>query len=328
MARDLDQWICAQTGAAAARQGDRIQQLWSGYGEIRRVHLEGAAAASVILKRVDPPGAGAAHPRGWASDRSHQRKLRSYQVELAWYRDHAARCGAACRVPAFVAGRETAAGWEFLLEDLDAAGFAGRRRQASRAEVLAALRWLAALHATFLGDPGEGLWPVGTYWHLDTRPDELAAMQPGRLRDAAAALDARLASARYRTLVHGDAKLANFCFPEGDPGGPVAAVDFQYVGGGVGVQDVAYLLSSAWGEDGLEREAPSLLEAYFGALREALDERGRAQVVPQLEAEWRDLYPVAWADFCRFLQGWAPGHGKLHGYSGRLSTQALETLGA
>ena len=54
-------------------------------------------------------------------------------------------------------------------------------------------------------------------------------------------LDRRLRAARFQTLVHGDAKPANFCFDARR--GAVAAVDFQYVGGGCGMKDVAYLLS-------------------------------------------------------------------------------------
>ena len=43
-----------------------------------------------------------------------------------------------------------------------------------------------------------------------------------------------------------------------------------------------------------------------------------------LEADWRALYPVAWTDFYRFLQGWDPGHWKLHRYSERLAREVLE----
>jgi hypothetical protein len=38
-----------------------------------------------------------------------------------------------------------------VLEDLDAAGFGERRRRVSETEVRACLDWLAAFHATFLG---------------------------------------------------------------------------------------------------------------------------------------------------------------------------------
>ena len=76
----------------------------------------------------------------------------------------------------------------------------------------------------------------------------------------------------------------------------VAAVDFQYVGGGCGIKDVAYLLHGAGG--GVEERG---LATYFTSLRETL-----AEVVDgdALEREWRDLYPLACEDFRRFLAGW------------------------
>ena len=59
----------------------------------------------------------------------------------------------------------------------------------------------------------------------ETRPDEFDALPRNSvLRKHAAALDKRLQEAKHRTLVHGDAKLANFCFAKD---GKVAAVDFQ-----------------------------------------------------------------------------------------------------
>ena len=60
-----------------------IQNLWSGYGSIKRYDLEGSDYTSVIVKHVEPDQG--AHPRGWNTDLSHQRKLKSYQVELNWY---------------------------------------------------------------------------------------------------------------------------------------------------------------------------------------------------------------------------------------------------
>ncbi|MFT5128254.1 MAG: hypothetical protein ACI8W8_001863, partial [Rhodothermales bacterium] len=53
---------------------------------------------------------------------------------------------------------------------------------------------------------------------------------------------------------------------------------------------------------------------------------GRDVDANALEAEWRALYPLAWTDFFRFLQGWSPGHWKIHGYSQRLAREVLASL--
>lgn len=154
------------------------------------------------------------------------------------------------------------------------------------------LAWLAQFHARFLGGPlPAGVWPVGTYWHLDTRRDELANIADRALRDAASELAARLQGARFQTLLHGDAKDANFCFARG---GAVAAVDFQYTGGGAGIIDVAYLLHG--------RRDDNALDVYFDHLRCALARRSID--ASTVEAEWRALYPIARRDFERFLAGW------------------------
>ncbi|MCA9577507.1 MAG: phosphotransferase [Sandaracinaceae bacterium] len=324
-------WVAAMAGAERATLGERVQSLWSGYGEIRRVHLAAGPVASVIVKHVRPPGPGHGHPRGWSGDRSHARKLRSYEVELAWYQTWAARCHAGCRVPRCVGVDQLADGLVLVLEDLDEAGFPGRRGGLDDAELDACLRWLAAFHARFMGDEPRGLWPVGTYWHLETRPDELAVMRPGALRDAAAAIDERLNACVHQTLVHGDAKVANFCFDRREARGPhsgarVAAVDFQYVGGGCGVKDVAYFLGSCLSERQLERRADALTDAYFGHLRAALRRERPELDAEAIEREWRSLCMFAWADFERFLAGWSPGHAKQTGFSARMTHAALHAL--
>lgn len=312
--------MAAACGARHARPAGSIQTLWSGYGEVRRYTLEGGAVPSVVVKCVAPP-ARSSHPRGWDTDRSHQRKLRSYQVERAWYEDYAPRCEPSCRVPRMLASFEIGEGWFCVMEDLDAAGFDLRPVDASASQVRACLCWLANFHATFMSRAPRGLWEVGTYWHLATRPDELKAMGDEPLRAAAGAIDEALNRASYQTLVHGDAKLANFCL---SANGGVAAVDFQYVGAGAGIKDVMYFLSSCLDGHELERDADDLLDHYFGALRPALSS---LPVDPAaVERQWRALYPVAWADFVRFLRGWSPDHRKLHEYSERLTRRVLQSL--
>ncbi len=310
---DLEAHLCAVTGATRARRGERLQALWSGWGEIVRFYLDDAPVPSVVVKRVQPPD-----PRGGGGGRSGARKRRSYAIEGTFYREHGRRCGAAVRIPEIWSIHEGL----FVLEDLDAAGFTGRAVGAGslRAHHLTAcLRWLAGFHAASLGAAPDGLWPEGTYWHLETRPDEHAAMAPGPLRDAAGAIDAALASARFRTWVHGDAKIANFCLaPDA-----VAAVDFQYVGGGCGVKDLAYFLGSCLGDAALQRDAARWTDAYFAALRAALPPGTDGSA---LEAEWRGLLPLAWADFERFLAGWAPGHWKRSGYAAQQTQTALASL--
>ena len=51
----------------------------------------------------------------------------------------------------------------------------------------------------------------------------------------------------------------------------VAAVDFQYVGGGCGIKDVAYFIGSCLYEEDCERYEEGLLDWYFSQLKEALD---------------------------------------------------------
>ncbi|HEY4183241.1 MAG TPA: phosphotransferase [Kofleriaceae bacterium] len=263
-------WVGEVMGAKA-RPVARIQRLWSGYGEIVRVALDDGR--TVIVKSVKPPRV--------AASVSDTRKRRSYDVEQTFYERYAARSRA--RVATMFGARRDD-GWTFILEDLDAE-FPLRRDPASGRALEACLAWLAKFHACFMGDAGEGLWEQGTYWHLATRLDELA-IDPAR----AHALDRQLAAARFQTLLHGDAKEANFCFTR--DASAVAAVDFQYAGRGCGMKDVAYLLHG---------HSDGHLDAYFRHLRASL----RADVdADALEAEWRALFPTAQEDFARFLAGW------------------------
>ncbi|MGJ8641705.1 MAG: phosphotransferase [Opitutaceae bacterium] len=325
MSVSIEALVLRETGAEKIVDSEVIQRLWSDYGSIVRYRLEGGAMRSVIVKHVSPPSA-ADHPRGWNTDHSHQRKLKSYAVETAWYREYAARCGDGCKVPTCYAIETDGDEVAMLLEDLDAVGFADRRSSVSAQALARCLNWLGEFHATFLTDQPVGLWESGTYWHLETRPDELAVLlkDDPQLHAAAAAIDQQLKACRFQTLVHGDAKLANFCFAEDDSA--VAAVDFQYVGGGCGMKDVAYFIGSCLDERSAEANEAHLLDTYFSALKAAVCRNHPSIDVDQLEAEWRALYAVAWADFHRFIKGWSPGHWKISEYSERLTREVIADL--
>ena len=323
MRPSFEQAILKSTAASAITGKTRIQSLWSGYGEISRLFLAGSETNSVVIKHVVLPKE-VNHPRGWNTSYSHQRKVTSYQVEMHWYQHYESTCALFCRVPKLLHCESAGSEHLMVLEDLNEAGFPDRKQHLNTPEIYACLRWLANFHAAFLNQKPKGLWEVGTYWHLDTRPDEWDAMEQGSLKKYAHAIDARLKQARYQTLVHGDAKVANFCFT--NPQSEVAAVDFQYVGGGCGIKDVAYFLGSCLDEDALAAREVELLAFYFKALETAFEKHNGQVDFDEIEQEWRSLYAFAWADFNRFLLGWMPAHQKLHRYSKRLSELAIEQL--
>ena len=279
-----------------------IQQLWSGYGELLRVDL---VDKSLILKLVTIPNE-LHHPRGWTTTIGHQRKMASYEIERHWYREFHHPLSNAKTAKHHSSGVIENHHY-LILEDLKESGFSPKR-SLTLTQVKACLAWLAHFHHHYLNVAPIGLWQSGTYWHLQTRPDELAAMTDLELKEAASKIDEKLTSAQYKTIVHGDAKLANVLFNEDE----VAAVDFQYVGGGVGVKDLIYFLSSIYDDNDLHQYADECYDFYFKELNHL-----------EAEQEWRALIPYAWCDFYRFLQGWSPGHWKINSYVDRMRKVAL-----
>jgi hypothetical protein len=264
------------------------------------------------------------HPRGWNTGASHDRKVKSYEVEFNWYKSFTERCPSEARVANFIGSAARNNEQILILEDLDQAGYPKRKTTLTIAEVKLCLAWLAAFHATFMGDGGLGLWNVGTYWHLNTRQDEFKSMKAGRLKDAAIKLDDLLTNCTFQTIVHGDAKVANFCFS--DDMKSVAMVDFQYTGRGCGMKDVVYLLGSCLDSNACDRYEEELLIWYFSELQKALVQFNDSVDFKALEIEWRRMYAVAWTDFTRFLEGWMPTHKKLNAYSKKLLKEALKKI--
>jgi thiamine kinase-like enzyme len=322
MLPDYKQKVLAATSAKEIKNYETLQSLWSGYGEIVRVELEGGDVPSVVAKIINYPKP-ENHPRGWQSDFAHQRKLTSYQVESNWYANYANKCPDACYTPEYLWSETSKQNAIILIEDLTVK-YPEKLEQIEFEQVKVCLTWLATFHAHNFQDLGEKLWPVGTYWHLDTRPEELAAMSDESLKSVASAIDQKLKDAHFQTLVHGDAKLDNFCFSS--DGKSAAAVDFQYTGPGVGVKDVVYFFSSCLSSDECFELESELLIHYFDVLKRALADKLNERDKFLLEQEWRSLYSIAWADFQRFLNGWSPGHWKLNDYSQKQTLMAISTV--
>jgi aminoglycoside phosphotransferase (APT) family kinase protein len=159
---------------------------------------------------------------------------------------------------------------------------------------------------------------------LNTRQDEFKAMKAGRLKDAASKLDDLLTNCAFQTIVHGDAKVANFCFSNDVKS--AAMVDFQYTGRGCGMKDVVYLLGSCLDAEGCDLFEEELLNFYFSELQKSIAQCNSSVQFEALEFEWRRMYSIAWTDFTRFLQGWMPTHKKLNAYSQKLLDQALSSI--
>jgi hypothetical protein len=320
MSATFKDYLIKVTHARDCKEVEIIQSLWSGYGKISRYQLIGSSIKTVVVKCIALDKA-QAHPRGWNTDYGHQRKVKSYQVETHWYEHWNQNCTDKCKTPKYIGSFSEGNNQWIILEDLDEI-YPFRKYHLSITAIKACLKWLANFHGTFLMEKPTGLWEVGTYWHLATRPNEFEKIEHQELKAKAHQIDEILNHCTFKTIVHGDAKLANFCFSE--TGTEVAAVDFQYVGGGCGMKDVAYFLGSCHHSEDLELHETELITYYFSVLREACT--SKKFDLDDVEEEWRRLYPFVWADFTRFLLGWMPTHQKINTYSMKMIQQVLPNL--
>ncbi len=184
----------------------------------------------------------------------------------------------------------------------------------SRAEAICAMDAAAAIHAAWWGDPALDTmdWLNGTravppaldtetlysaFWpaFCDRYGDRVTPNMKrvgesflGRISDWASAREAP------RCLTHGDFRPDNMLFNLADPAEPVVIVDWQTVGVGTGVGDVAYYVGTAF--DAAARRA--LEPELFARYREGLARLGVSD--GDLAGLW-DSYRAA--SFSGFLMG-------------------------
>ena len=68
------------------------------------------------------------------------------------------------------------------MEDLASIGLTQTTYDANKNHLVSCLNWLANFHAKYMNIKSDLLWEIGTYWHLDTRPDELKALEDKELK--------------------------------------------------------------------------------------------------------------------------------------------------
>jgi len=280
-----------------------MASLWGGMGKVYEISISSSVssggASTIVAKRIQLPTS--------CSSLGDQRKKDSYDVEAAFYsRGHAQRLVAADFVAPrpLLVERSRSDGLTICMTRLH-----GRAHRMDYQHAEAVLSALARLHATYWGkradeaidaQPDGGLQPQGTYWYLDTRPDEHAAMPmtgwQGRLRLAARAIDLRLKADPLQTVCHGDAKSANIIFEHGSDGSIIPLFyDFQYCGKAAATKDLAYFLNVAVDDAGSEEK---LVNHYHTELSGLLKASGHT--VPTMEMLKTSL-ALSYADLGRFL---------------------------
>ena len=169
-----------------------------------------------------------------------------------------------------------------LLEDLAPKRQGDQIAGADDAEIEAAVRNLAGLHAPHWGDPSiEKLdWmaggigdeyalyvEMGTPAFIERYKDRLSPADQETLRGFAAGVkDWTAKRPAPRTLVHGDYRLDNLMFERKGDEVHVAAVDWQTLSVGCGGQDLAYLLGNSSPPDQRRRHEGHMLEVYRKAM--------------------------------------------------------------
>lgn len=283
-----------------------MAQVWGGLGLVVEVLVEpSSAGASRVVVKLTPTAPGVMVAGDVA-------KRDAYAQEATFYeRGHAdelRRAGAECPRSLLVdRGAGGGAALALCLSRLEGARPVGGL---SPVQVLAALEWLARLHALYWGPRAEravcqgSLHPQGCFWALDRRPQEHQQMPTsgweGRLRLAARAVDARLKADRCQTICHGDAKAENMLFRASGGSLSVAFVDFEYAGRAQPTKDVAYCLLCT--EHALsEAEQQAYLQRYLELLRPLLQAQG--DEAPAL-AELQAAYALSLCDLARFMSGW------------------------
>ena len=227
--------------------------------------------------------------------------------------------------------------FSLLLDDFSEANGWHQVVQTDLAQTQATLQAFARMHAFFwLGNKTEALasslWPIATYWDQAKQPTDQAnrlsshlsrfvadfgdpeVSEATRRKDYgvllashAERLEREVHQGEKQTIIHGDAKSANFFYKtssSSEEGLDVGVIDFQWTGRGLCATDVAYAMWACPQSQVLDQEQ-QLVEYYHGQLVQELAKLepsggGGGTKVPSLNA-FKAQYKAAFLDLCRVV---------------------------
>lgn len=257
----------ADADVVAVTSQSHVASLWAGMGSIVRLVCKDSKGQSktFIAKHIKCP-----NPRSFGD----KRKAASYHVEASFYgseyNEELFKSHICCR------GLHTEDDGDgsitILMTPLPNNTIVYMDGDVAKA----AVRSVARLHAFFWGKDKanaaveNGLAEQGTYWYLDTRPDEYDNMSnrglSGKLKEAARDIDEALKKHNYQTICHGDLKSCNMALSTNPR--YVTFVDFQYLGKAFAAKDLAYIFvcGTDIDSDFEERQEGEMLQLYIDEL--------------------------------------------------------------
>ena len=292
---------CTGDTTATVHSCKQLCRLWAGFGIVNEI-TTGTMQTFVVKKVVLPSD---------CTSIGDERKKQSYECEAHFYENGMAsrlhEIGCIVPVPLHVQSGGSVTIAMTKLDGISASGGINFK------QAVACMQWFARLHSEFWGNERAdaavalGIQQQGTYWYLDTRPDEFATMPShgweGRLKLAAAKIDECLKSDTcFQTICHGDAKSANMLFKKEEreeDEWTVQMYDFQYCGKASFGKDLAYFFICAL-SDSNEEEA--LMQVYYEVLQEELQRKWNEKC-PELK-ELQDVVDLCVCDLGRWMSGW------------------------
>ncbi len=264
----------------SAIEAFRVEPIGTGQmSESRRVLLDysdaaGTGPASVVLKTASAD----------ENSRSVGVQLGIYDREIHFYRELAPRLGGplpACHLALI----DPAEGWfTLLLEDVAPAVQGDQIAGCSPEQASLAVRELARLHAPVFADTQLGATPwlnqenvLGQALMTQLLPafferygERVADEHQEVCRRFIASLDGWVADRRPPLgLVHGDYRLDNLLFGDGEAPRQLVVVDWQTVGWGPAMSDIAYFLGGALSVEDRREHEQRLVREYRDALEDA-----------------------------------------------------------